>query len=84
MAKQKVRYPRRGGVAQAEAYMWYVEHCAIPSQRGRSDFLRRHHTLGTISTGTLAMRETRLAAEPMTVLPMIFLADCPMTIISTL
>ncbi|OQX20733.1 MAG: hypothetical protein BWK76_00005, partial [Desulfobulbaceae bacterium A2] len=35
MARQNVRYPRRGGVAQAEAYMRYVEHCAIPPQRGR-------------------------------------------------
>jgi len=33
MAQQKVRYPRRGGVVQAEAYMWYAEHCAIPPQR---------------------------------------------------
>jgi hypothetical protein len=28
MAKQKVRYTRRGGVAKAEAYIWYVEHFA--------------------------------------------------------
>ncbi len=26
--------------------MWYVEHCAIPPQRGRSDFLRRHQYYG--------------------------------------
>ncbi len=42
---QKGRHPRRGGVAQAEAYMWYALHCAIPPQRRRSDFLRRHQSL---------------------------------------
>ncbi len=26
MAQQKGRYPRRGGVVQAEAYMWYALH----------------------------------------------------------
>ncbi len=46
MAKQKVRYPRRGGVVQAEAYMEYAEHFTIPPQRGRSDFVRRHHYWG--------------------------------------
>ena len=42
------------------------------------------HTLGTISTGTIASRATRLAEEPITLLPMTVFDDWPMTIISAL
>ena len=36
--KVKNRYTRRGGVAKAEAYIWYVEHFVIPQQRSRATF----------------------------------------------
>ncbi len=55
---QKVRYTRRGGVAKAEAYIRYVEHFAIPPQRGRSDFLRRHQKM----TGATVQAEPECTA----------------------
>jgi len=47
MAMQKVRYPRRAllSVLWLLSSDMYAEHCAIPPQRGRSDFVRRHQGL---------------------------------------